>query len=82
VLLASVTEGDDKPLKYPHMFRAAGLVLLSKIDLAPYVPFDRARFCANVAEVNPKASVLAVSATSGEGLVGWYGWLQDLGGPR
>lgn len=82
VLLASVTEGDDKPLKYPHMFRAAGLVLLSKIDLAPHVPFDRARFVAAVAEVNPRASVLPVSATSGEGLAAWYGWLQDLGGPR
>jgi hydrogenase nickel incorporation protein HypB len=81
VLLASVTEGDDKPLKYPHMFRAASLVLLSKIDLLPYVPFDRARFIANVAEVNPRARVLSLSATSGEGLSAWYGWLDDQGGP-
>jgi hydrogenase nickel incorporation protein HypB len=77
VLVASVTEGDDKPLKYPHMFRAAHVVLLSKIDLAPYVPFDRARFVAAVAEVNPRARVLPVSATSGEGLDAWYGWLED-----
>jgi hydrogenase nickel incorporation protein HypB len=77
VLLASVTEGDDKPLKYPHMFRAASLVLLSKIDLAPYVPFDRARFMTAVAEVNPRARVLAISSTTGEGLAAWYGWLAE-----
>lgn len=81
VLLASVTEGDDKPLKYPHMFRAASLVLLSKTDLLPYVPFDRARFVAAVAEVNPRARVLGVSSTSGDGLAAWYGWLDDHGGP-
>jgi len=79
VLVASVTEGDDKPLKYPHMFRAASLVLLSKLDLLPYVPFDRARFVAHVAEVNPRARVLGLSATSGEGLGAWYGWLVDQG---
>lgn len=80
VLLASVTEGDDKPLKYPHMFRAASLVLLSKIDLLPYVPFDRKRFVEAVAEVNPRARVLALSSTTGEGLAAWYGWLDDQGG--
>jgi hydrogenase nickel incorporation protein HypB len=78
VLVASITEGDDKPLKYPHMFRAARLVLLSKIDLAPYCPFDRERFIAAVAEVNPHARVLPVSATTGEGLAAWYGWLEDI----
>ena len=77
VLVASVTEGDDKPLKYPHMFRAAQLVLLSKIDLAPHVPFDRARFIAAVAEVNPKARVMPLSATTGDGLAAWYAWLED-----
>ena len=77
VLLASVTEGDDKPLKYPHMFRAASLVLLSKIDLAPYVPFSRERFTAAVAEVNPRARVMAISSTTGEGLESWYGWLAE-----
>jgi hydrogenase nickel incorporation protein HypB len=80
VLLASVTEGDDKPLKYPHMFRAAELVLLSKIDLAPYVPFDRARFTAAVAEVNPRARILQLSTLTGEGMHAWYGWLADRGG--
>lgn len=78
VLVASVTEGDDKPLKYPHMFRAASLVILSKLDLLPYVPFDRARFEANVAEVNPTARVIALSATTGENLSAWYGWLADV----
>jgi hydrogenase nickel incorporation protein HypB len=81
VLVASVTEGDDKPLKYPHMFRAASLVLLSKVDLAPYVPFDQAVFAANVAQVNPRARVLPVSATRGDGLDAWYAWLHDHGGP-
>jgi len=77
VLVASVTEGDDKPYKYPHMFRAAGLILLSKIDLAPHVPFDPVKFTAAVAEVNPRARVMPLSATTGEGLHAWYGWLED-----
>jgi len=77
VLLASVTEGDDKPLKYPHMFRAASLVLLSKIDLAPYVPFDRTRFADCVREVNPAARIIEVSATRGDGLADWYGWMEE-----
>ncbi len=73
VVLVSVTEGDDKPLKYPHMFRAADLVLLNKIDLLPYVRFDAARFTAGVGEV----PVLRVSAETGEGMGEWYGWLRD-----
>jgi len=77
VLLASVTEGDDKPLKYPHMFRAATLILLSKIDLAPHVPFDRGQFSAAVKTINPRARVLEVSALTGAGLDAWYGWLED-----
>jgi len=78
VLVASVTEGDDKPLKYPHMFRAARLVLLNKVDLLPHVRFDPARFLASVREVNPRVPVLHVSAEHGEGLAAWYGWLRDL----
>ena len=77
VLVASVTEGDDKPLKYPHMFRAANLLLLNKIDLSPHVPFDVDRFCAAAREVNPRARVLQLSATRGDGLAAWYGWLRD-----
>jgi hydrogenase nickel incorporation protein HypB len=77
VVIASVAEGDDKPLKYPHMFRAAGLVVLNKVDLLPYVPFDRARFEAAARSVNPDVEVLPVSALSGEGLPQWYRWLKE-----
>jgi hydrogenase nickel incorporation protein HypB len=74
-VLMSVTEGADKPLKYPHMFRAAEVVLLNKIDLLPYVEFDRARFRELLGQVNPAAGVLPVSAIRGDGLREWYGWL-------
>ena len=75
VVILSVTEGDDKPLKYPHMFRAASLMLLNKIDLLPHVDFDvdRALDCAR--EVNPDMSVLRLSARTGEGMPAWYEWL-------
>ena len=75
VVILSVTEGDDKPLKYPHMFRAASLMLLNKVDLLPYVDFDveRALDCAR--EVNPDMSVLRLSARTGEGMPSWYEWL-------
>jgi hydrogenase nickel incorporation protein HypB len=76
VLLASVTEGDDKPLKYPHMFRAASLVLLNKIDLLPHVSFDPSLFVAAAREVNPRIPILHASATRGDGLTAWYGWLR------
>ena len=78
VLVASTTEGDDKPLKYPHMFRAARLVLLNKVDLLAHVRFDPARFLACAREVNRRVPVLQVSAEDGEGLAAWYGWLRDL----
>ncbi|HZX66295.1 MAG TPA: hydrogenase nickel incorporation protein HypB [Myxococcales bacterium] len=77
VLVASVTEGDDKPLKYPHMFRGATLCLLNKIDLLPHVRFDTARFEAAAREVNPALEVLHVSATRGDGLPAWYRWLNE-----
>jgi hydrogenase nickel incorporation protein HypB len=76
VVILSVTEGDDKPLKYPHMFRAAGVLLLNKIDLLPYVDFDVPRAIENARLVNPGITVLRVSARSGEGLDGWYEWLR------
>lgn len=75
VVLASVTEGADKPVKYPHMFRQADLVLLNKIDLLPYVSFDLTRYLADLRRVAPGALLLQLSATSGEGLDGWYDWL-------
>lgn len=78
VLVASVVEGEDKPLKYPHMFRSANLVLLNKIDLLPYVEFSVEQFLANVKQVNPKATVLQLSAKSGAGLESWHAWLRAL----
>jgi len=78
VLISSVTEGDDKPIKYPHMFRASSLVLLNKIDLLAHVSFDRARFADFVRQVNPDLPILDVSATRGDGMREWYAWLRDL----
>jgi hydrogenase nickel incorporation protein HypB len=77
VVITSVTEGADKPAKYPQMFAAADLILLNKIDLLPYVDFDAVRHAADLAMISPHASVLAVSATTGEGLQAWHGWLRS-----
>jgi hydrogenase nickel incorporation protein HypB len=76
IAVLSVTEGEDKPLKYPHMFRAAEVMILNKIDLLPYVDFDAERAIAYAREVNPDITVLRVSARSGEGLDAWYDWLR------
>lgn len=76
VVIASVTEGADKPLKYPRMFRAADLVLLNKVDLLDRVDFDVAQHEADVRKVSPRARVLRVSATAGDGLDDWYEWLR------
>jgi hydrogenase nickel incorporation protein HypB len=76
VVIFSVTEGEDKPLKYPHMFGAADLVIFNKIDLLPHLDFDIAAAEANARAVNPAASLLRVSARSGEGLDTWYEWLR------
>ncbi len=76
VAILSVTEGEDKPLKYPDMFFAADIMLLNKIDLLPYLNFDVEK-CINYARrVNPDILVLQVSATTGEGMSKWYQWLQ------
>jgi hydrogenase nickel incorporation protein HypB len=75
-VVVSVTEGEDKPLKYPNMFAAAGLMLVNKIDLLPHLQFDVARLIDNALKINPGLEVLQVSATTGEGLDGWYGWLR------
>jgi hydrogenase nickel incorporation protein HypB len=79
ILVASVTEGEDKPVKYPHMFRSAGVIVLNKIDLLPHVSFDVGRFLGFVREVNPRTRVFSVSATRGDGLSEWYEWLLSLG---
>jgi hydrogenase nickel incorporation protein HypB len=76
VVLASVTEGADKPLKYPHMFRQADLVLLNKMDLLPYVDFDVRAYATGLRRVTPDALLLEVSATSGDGLLTWFDWLR------
>jgi hydrogenase nickel incorporation protein HypB len=76
VLIVSVTEGEDKPLKYPHMFRASTLLLLNKIDLIPYVSFDVNRCLEYARRVNPDLRTLQISATRGDGLAEWYGWLR------
>ena len=77
VVIMSVTEGDDKPLKYPHMFRSADLLLLNKVDLLPYVDFDVDACVADARQLRPDLTVLPVSATKGDGLDDWYAWLRD-----
>jgi hydrogenase nickel incorporation protein HypB len=75
VVVISVTEGTDKPLKYPHMFAAAGLVLVNKIDLLPYVDFDLDLCTRHARSVNPSVQVIPLSATKGDGMETWYQWI-------
>jgi len=81
VVILSVTEGEDKPVKYPHMFRAADILLLNKVDLLPYLKFDIERCVAYAKQVNPAIEVYRVSATSGEGMDAWYAWLRSQARP-
>ena len=77
VVIMSVTDGEDKPVKYPHAFRGSELMILNKIDLLPYVQFDVER-CLDFARlVNPHLRVLQLSATRGDGLEHWYKWLGE-----
>jgi len=76
VVVLSVTEGEDKPLKYPDMFAAADLMLLTKSDLLPHLDFDVAACIAAAHKVNPRLEVLTVSAKTGEGLDAFYGWIE------
>jgi len=76
VVILSVTEGEDKPIKYPDMFHAADLMLLNKVDLLPYLQFDVDRCIEYARRVNPSIKVLRVSATTGEGMESWYQWIQ------
>ncbi len=76
VAVLSVTEGEDKPLKYPHMFAAASLMLLNKVDLLPYLNFDVEKCLAAAREVNPDIEILLVSATHGQGMDAWLNWLE------
>jgi hydrogenase nickel incorporation protein HypB len=68
---------EDKPLKYPLMFRTAALVILNKIDLLPHLDFSVAEAVANVRQVNPEMTILEISARIGEGIEDWYGWIHS-----
>ncbi|MGK3144115.1 hydrogenase nickel incorporation protein HypB [Pantoea sp. C2G6] len=77
VAVLSVTEGEDKPLKYPHMFAASRLMILNKIDLLPHVSFDVDTCIAYARQVNPAIEVITLSATTGEGMASWLAWLEQ-----
>src|SRR5919204_3347972 len=79
VMVSSVTEGEDKPLKYPLMFRACDLVLVNKIDLLPHLDFDLERFLYHLDAVHPGVPRLLVSARTGEGVEAWRAWLAGAG---
>ena len=79
-MVYAVTEGEEKPLKYPVMFRAADVVVINKIDLLPHLDFDLPRFLANLADVNPKATVIQASSRTGDGVDAWCAWLLALAG--
>jgi len=76
-MIISVTEGDDKPKKYPLMFQVSTVLLLNKIDLLPYLNFDVERFHDDALKVNPKLKIMALSCTTGEGLDAWFQWIED-----
>lgn len=78
VALLSVTEGEDKPLKYPIMFQEADCLLVTKIDLVPHLDIDLQRLEANLRQMNPHLTIIHLSAKTGEGLENWYTWLRDL----
>jgi hydrogenase nickel incorporation protein HypB len=75
VAILSVTEGDDKPLKYPAMFGHAAVLVVNKVDLLPYVPCDLARLKANALQVNPELRIFETSCTTGAGIPEWSSWL-------
>lgn len=75
IVILSVTEGDNKPLKYPDMFRKADLIIITKIDLLPYVDFDVNKCISYAKRINPSVNVLSLSASNGTGLTDWYHWL-------
>lgn len=80
VVVLSVTEGEDKPQKYPQMFHNSALMLLNKVDLLPYLSFDLARCKEYAGRVSHDLGILEVSAMTGQGLEGWYSWLEkELG---
>jgi len=77
IVLLSVTEGEDKPLKYPSIFHKSSLLILTKVDLLPYVPFDIEAAEANARQVNPNIEILRVSCATGEGMERWRHWIAN-----
>ncbi|MBD2233603.1 hydrogenase nickel incorporation protein HypB [Phormidium tenue] len=77
VALLSITEGEDKPLKYPIMFQEADCLLITKVDLAPYLDVNIEQIAANVRQMNPHCTIISVSAKTGEGLEKWFGWVRS-----
>ncbi len=77
VVIISVTEGDDKPIKYPDMFHTSTLCIINKTDLLPYVPFSMEKCREYARQVNPNLQFIEVSCTNGEGLPDWYQWLKE-----
>lgn len=77
VVIISVTEGDDKPMKYPDMFHTSSVCIINKIDLLPYVPFSMQKVKENALKVNPNLQIMEISCTTGEGLPQWYDWLKS-----
>jgi hydrogenase nickel incorporation protein HypB len=77
VALLSITEGEDKPLKYPVMFQEADCLLITKMDLAPHLDIDVNRIVANVRQMNPDCTIVPISAKTGEGLENWFEWLRS-----
>jgi hydrogenase nickel incorporation protein HypB len=78
MMVTSVTEGEEKPLKYPLMFRACELVVINKIDLLPHIDFDVERLLYNIDQVHPDVDTILVSARTGEGIDDWREWLLRL----
>jgi len=81
-MIISVTEGDDKPEKYPLMFQVSSVLLLNKIDLLPYVDFDMEKFQSDALKVNPKLRIMAISCKTGEGLDSWFSWIKERAGTK
>ena len=79
IMVSAVTEGEEKPLKYPLMFRACELVLINKIDLLPHLDFDLDKFLYNLESVHPGVEHMLVSARTGEGIEDWRDWLARIG---
>ena len=77
VALLSITEGEDKPLKYPIMFQEADCLLITKVDLAPYLDVSIEQIAANVRQMNPHVTIIPVSAKTGEGLEDWFSWVRS-----